>query len=691
MVFQRVALALLVSAFVLVLVPGPRGAQAIQPGLSPGLRVTATQDGQSLEVVSAGRFALRLDAAGISAWYDLRRDPDRRRNLVQAGTTLVTHPGVDGEALRAPWHLELANPVLARVSWRGVGFSRSYEIWAAGQVVIVTTGAGGPMALRRSPEAITGAALDSTGDGAATLFLDAWTGEDAAPGPAAAGAFAALVDQRSSAPPTITLPETAGLRAPRLVVEGWASPAHTLLKGDTVLVEGQDYLAHWDQANSRLYAQVLTMVPPGGGEAARSFTVLDEITPALSLGVLGRTLTPDGMLQVDGNMPDNDGERSTYDTFSIPYIQSSPAITLTGAFQGPGAGVEFVLNGESRTVFGQPGAVLEAAFTLPALGTYSAEGYRIDASGARLSPTPDDVIAPLAVGRVVVTIGDSITSGSNGDAVRPGDLNFPVTSYLNSPGASADRRNIFQYDNRNRYGEVRADFQRGYQVGLNDLLTACGGAPIFLLNDGYGGLRLSYKRSQYTEPPNNSALAKVPAYLDHVDRLGAQYLLIQIGTNDVFDGQSRTTFRADLLSLVDQLRGTSTGRHIWLARLPYSEFRTITDPTTLADRQKRLTDFNREITKVVESLNTAGRPVRLGPDFYTYFKANPLQLDDGTHPTQAGYEVMARLWAGQSVGGLLPIVGLPCEVFSSLGLLPPRPVELVRRIWTPYMLTDTGE
>lgn len=687
---RRLLLALTLASLAALLAPAnaPAAPAARPPAAPQGLTLTTVHEGGRalLSVTSAGRFELRLDEGGIVAWYDLGRDPGRGANLVAPGQTLVTHRGAGGAPLRGAWRVERETPVLAQISWSGAGFTRSYTIWAAGQVAISTLGSAEPMALARNPAGATGAALQSDGAGAAMLFLDAWTGEDRPATLAAAGAGEpALAAIATGGVATLTVPPEAGLRAPRLVIEGWSGPARSVRQGGALLIEGQDYLAHWEQATDTLYVQVLAGLPPGGDPAGRTFSVTQQATPGLSLGVRGRVLNADGLLQVDGNMPDNGGKLSLYDLFFIPYIQTAATANLTAVFQGAGAGVEFLLNGESRKVFGAAGSTLEASFTLPAFGEYRLDGYIIDEAGNRLSPTPDDTIAPFGFGRVIITIGDSITGGSNGDEVAAGDVNFPVTSYLRSPAASQDRRNIFQFDNRNFYGAVQASFQRGYQLSLNDLLTACGGDPVFILNSGYGGLRLTYKRSETSEPSNNTAMAKLPTYLDQIDKLDADYLIIQLGTNDAFDGQSRTFFRRDLDTFVDTLRGSATGRHIWLARLPYNQFRTITDPATLADRQKRLVDFNKDITSVANALNSAGRPVRLGPDFYTYFELNQTLLDDGTHPTQAGYEAMAQLWAGQALG-LTPLAGLPCEAFATQGQAPPPPVFYEPRVWLPAVI-----
>lgn len=686
---RQLSLAILVALTAALLAPAAAPAAAA-PAARPGLATRTVREGDRalLAVTSAGRFELRLDEGGIAAWYDLRRDPGRARNLVTPGLTLVAHAAPDGAPLRAPWRLEQATPVFARVSWRGPGFARAYTIWAAGQVQIVAEGEAAPMRLVREPGARPGAALQPAGPGVATLFLDAWTGEDlpatlawsrAAP-PAALGVHLSAVARDGAA--TIVVPPDMGLRAPRLAVAGWPGPAHTLRQGDALLVEGQDYLAHWDAATGTLYAQVLAGLPPRGDPAQRTFSFLQQTTPSLSLGVEGRTLSPEGLLLVDGNMPDRNGNASTYDLFYIPYIQATPEITLTGVFQGPGAGVEFVLNGESRKVFGAPGSALAASFSLPAFGDYRAEGYIIDAAGARLGAAPDDTIEPVSLGRIILTIGDSITAGAAGDEVRSDSPSYPIARASLSPAASQDGRNFYQYENSDADG---AAFRRGYQLTLNNLLTACSAAPVFILNEGFDGLTLTNERDHRppARPGDRSAIAKIAAYRDHIEQLGARHVLITLGSNDVRDGRAVSWFRDDLRELIVGLWGDDYGLNIWLTTVPWTTFPGVR-PELLADRQKRILDYNREIAQIATMLSSRVRPVRLGPDFYAHFQNQPELLADGLHPSQAGYESMAQLWAAPSGVG---VGTLPCRAFAEEGQAPPPPLNLTPRVWLPLLAT----
>jgi len=211
----------LVILIALIAIPGMPLHQTFNtdPGHAPpiGLLVETDQpEAPSHIVVQSGdRFELHLDQAGIAAWYDLQRDPERRHNLVISGTHLLEHKPATGVVpLSGTLTLKEQSPVRTLVAWEGqVGtppqpFTVDYTIWAGGQVAVTLDSAQEVhTTLRTDPQAITGAALQehpSPADSGDTstqsfmLFLDAWTGENTAPLPTA-----------SESPPAAPPPDTA--------------------------------------------------------------------------------------------------------------------------------------------------------------------------------------------------------------------------------------------------------------------------------------------------------------------------------------------------------------------------------------------------------------------------------------------------------------------------------------------------
>lgn len=696
------------------LVVDPPAASAAAPALPPpGLAVeTALADGaRSLVVRSAGRFALRFVSGELVAWYDLRRDPGASRNLAASGGPLLAH-SVAGAPL-PPGELAVVAQSPVRVTLERIGvageppgpFRLRYSIWAGGQIDLAWEGPA-PLTtlLLRDPAAITGAALSAApalAGGAAfsqtaTLFLDAWTGEQRAGGPLGrdgvlrataftTGAASAASAANPMGAVELRVPPELSLRAPRFELVGWPGPALSLRRGATTLVAGQDYLADYDAASATLVVQYLHPLPAALAADDHSFTFAPAEAPALSLGVEGRNVDENGLLVVDGNLPDGTGTKTTLDLFRIPYIQSTRHVTVTAAFQGQGAGVELVLSGGAltttvvRRALGPAGARFLFPFALPGKGEYRLEGYILDAQGARQNAAPDDLIAPLGYGRVVMAIGDSITAGVGGDKVAPGDPGFPVTTAASSPAVSADGRNFYQYDSANGDSSTGtpASFYRGYQLSLNDRLTQCTGAPVFVLNSGFSALRTRLLPGPNPKGPNLYAYAKLPAYLDLVQKLGAGYLFVGLGTNDVADAVDPTVWATEgMAPLIAGLQSGAPDARIWVPTIPYTLFS--------AGRLTRTRAYNAALPGAIATVDKPASPVYAGPDLFAAFEANQnLLTADKIHPSAAGYELMAQLWADAATSTM------PCSVMRAEppdpAVPPDPPAEIMYKAWLPLI------
>jgi hypothetical protein len=549
-------------------------AVAQQPQQSRGLVIAQAPfpGGHAIELTSPERFALTIDGGGIAAWYDLAGDP--RRNLAP----LVAFSGPAGEPFAGTARLVEATPLRAVVRLDGrVGeapASITLTVWVGGQVRVATRGVV-PIDTRLllDPSASTGAALLATGagrEGAAhlasyQLYLGAWTPDSAVPDPAGV-----LRRQRPVAPglaadgPLLLTPPAGVLRQPRFAVVGWPGPAHSLGLAGRPLVEGVDYLAHWDAASGELNIQYLGLLPPGD-EASRTFSLGPAQAPAMAVEILNRAgtaprqLTPDGLLMVDANLPSavgipqtDDEYVTTNDIFAIPYIQTWPELRLRATVSdGPAglSGVRFTVSGpgfsqSSDDVDGADG--FTAQINLPRRAEYSVMATAL-VSGQPAEPSK--MIAQVAYGRVFLTVGDSITAGKWGFYRRPGEDGYPFAAPPASGGPyprSADGRNYPQSDNTNDdlvggvpgYENI---YYQGYQVELNNNLSACLNSPVFLLNSGISGIRTardSYKAANFPtggEPGvvgEENVLGKGAAYRGQLAQLGAEHVLLQVGTND---------------------------------------------------------------------------------------------------------------------------------------------------------------
>lgn len=702
----RLLITLMVTAAILVMsvwAGAPLRSQAqVRVAEPSGLRLeTQRAQAGTLVLTSAGRFSLTLDGSGIVAWYNLRRDPQRAQNLVAPGRRLLEHrrPG-DLEPLSG--RLTLARQGLARsvVRWEGLdaAYTVEYTIWAGGQIAVTSSGDPAPdVTLTRADGHLTGAALQPVAADAAgrtlMLYLDSWTGEDlssalqitaASPYQPRSGAQRAT---RAAGDLVVRVPDGM-VRSPRFEVANWPGPDLEMTLQGTRLVAGSDYVAEWDAGSGTLTAQYLGLLPATSDAAARSFSLAAQPLggASLSLGVVGRTLDPtDGRLQVDANLPTVNGNTATVgDLFEIPYIQTGAGITISAAIQGAPAnpGVRLVLKRGAATVqtVDASGSSVQVSLTLPAMGEYRLEGF-ILSNGAPVAGSPDDTIDPLGYGHVFVAVGDSITTGygdscvrsaANGDCPSPVATSpYPITSPEQSPQSSADLRNYYQLDtyNVNDFSSPGNDdpFFRGYPVTLNNLLTTCTEAPVFILNDGASGSYAGYNSAA----PNGTILVHsvlyrtnptgaLPSLLDHMDTFGADGVLLQIGTNDA----NYTTggvitparYRQGLSEAIANMRAALPSMKIWVARVPWNQ-------ATANNVQTRIQGYNTEIASLVASINSSN--VALGPDFYTTFQNQASLFADTFHPTRQGYQLMESAWQSTLCPSFPPATATPTGTLTS--------------------------
>jgi lysophospholipase L1-like esterase len=685
----------------------PAAARQLPP--TRGLVVTekVLPGGPAIELTSPERFALTIDGAGIAAWYDLAGDP--LRNLAPPGGHLVAHQSATGEPFAGTARLVEANAVRAVVELQGQAgaapASISLTVWAGGQVAIATRGAAGVgAALQLDPRASTGAALLPTGAGPAggdwaasyTLYLGAWTPDSAVPN--RGGVIPVAPAPAAADEPLLLAPPAGVLRQPRFVVAGWPRPEHGLSLAGQPLVEGVDYLAHWDAASGELILQYLGLLPPGDA-ASRTFSLSPAQAPAIAVEILNRAgsaprpLTPDGLLLVDANLPSAvpNEPATTKDIFAVPYIQTWPELRLRATLsEGPAglSGVRFSASGpgfsqSSDDTDGADG--YSAQFNLPRRAEYSVSATAL-LSGQPAEPSK--TIAQVAYGRVFLTVGDSITAGKWGFYRRPGDDGYPFTAPPASGGPyprSADGRNYPQSDNSNDdllsgVAGYENTYYQGYQVELNSNLSGCLNSPVFLLNSGISGIRTARDAFKAANPNGNgygangelNVLGKADAYRSQLAQLGAEHLLLQIGTNDAStvtssanqmfnDPLPGSVYNQDLRSVVAALRQESSGLNIWLGQLPWRDDKRSDDPEAVREERRLKTlEFNGAIAAIVGDLGVS-TPTFLGPDWYAAFdngvdrqlmiatdptSGNP----DRLHPTAAGYTLMAQQWASAICG-----------------------------------------
>ncbi|NNJ09074.1 GDSL family lipase [Chloroflexales bacterium ZM16-3] len=713
-----VSLSVILALFSLGVSLDQPAASAQSTSVSRGISLSRVQSprGPAVRVVSPERFALTITGDGIIGWQDLASGAE----LTRPGQRLIAHSGPGAEPFVGTLGSVESSTVRARIELSGfVGahpVRATYTIWAGGQLIVELRS---PVALSSQldldPAASTGATLDQLGVvdlggqrvETLMLYLNAWTVDAAQPGDvgalASGGATLAavptlnaqntLVADAAGGQIDLTPPDSV-VRQPRFQITGWPGPDLSLSLGGAPLVADVHYLAAYDAASSTLDVQYLGLLPPGDPVARTfSFAAL-QADPTIGLEILNaagtsaRSLTAAGLLTVDANLPSSEtavsgvytGVITTKDVFDIPYIQTWPQLQLRATLSSAPAGLSGVRFSVSGPGFSQSiddtdlsDSTFGALVTLPRRADYS---LSVSALVGGSPAAPSLSVAQVAYGRVLLSIGDSITAGKQGNLLQPGDTGYPMTSPPTTgadighttplqPIVSNDGRNYYQSQNSldDLVGGIESYeniYYTGYEVSLNNKLAQCLNSPVFLLNEGISGLYTA--RDRYTSGADNivnrygmygrvNALGKAAVYRSHMAQLGADNVLLQLGTNDassnfaptnILEERPDTLYVSDLSDVVTALRQNNSALNIWMPYLPWRNDGTLADATL---RQQRTQSYNLKISSLVSSL---GAPTYLGPDLYTTFTdgVNAGLMDaDQLHPTQAGYNLMADRWA----------------------------------------------
>jgi lysophospholipase L1-like esterase len=118
-----------------------------------------------------------------------------------------------------------------------------------------------------------------------------------------------------------------------------------------------------------------------------------------------------------------------------------------------------------------------------------------------------------------------------------------------------------------------------------------------------------------------------------------ELILLQIGTNDVWQNRDLAHAPERLGHLIDLILGAKAGTYLWVSSI-----------TPLADDTKNqlVKAYNQAIPGLVSDRAGRGSAIAF-VDMYAAFESHAdwktvLLGSDGIHPVDAGYEVMAESW-----------------------------------------------
>lgn len=312
-------------------------------------------------------------------------------------------------------------------------------------------------------------------------------------------------------------------------------------------------------------------------------------------------------------------------SYTIPHIQSPHEIRVRGEFT-PGstssAQICLILRGEvvrRRTVTSDRP---RARFVRLPFGEYS---VRVETPAADGAPGGKLTAGPVGIGTVIAALGDSITEGYHGHGFfhEPLDLRaelFPPEA------VSRDGRNFPQFSPTTWHHKPSVNCFQSWMTDLNNLLAERWQYPVFIANEGWGGITSGAYLKMMREDAGWQARMKL---------LQPEVWLIHLGVNDERHRVSPDDYVANMEQIVLTLMQEYGARKdcIFICRPCYDY---------AEGAEAILRAYISELDLLI-----AKHAVQRGPDFFAAYATDRERLygTDPVHPNIAGMELMARLWA----------------------------------------------
>ena len=302
-------------------------------------------------------------------------------------------------------------------------------------------------------------------------------------------------------------------------------------------------------------------------------------------------------------------------TYTIPYIQSSPQVRLRVPFAEGAAGQVTVKLLRGQQTVGERS--VSAAAPVAVFADVEPGEYSVLVGEQRYER--------LGIGTVIGAIGDSITEGYLGRDFWRDNLDLTAASFPPET-VSKDGRNYPQYAPTTACYRPQVNCFQSWMPRLNDLLTAQWRHPVYLANEGIGGITTG----GYLDMMREDA-----GWQERMKLLAPTLWLIHLGVNDERALLSAATVGENLNAIVDRLISQYGARpdRIYLAR-PCYDYAEGAEPI--------LRSYLAEISALIER-----RGLRRGPDFFAAYCVDKDKWygEDPVHPNAQGMDYMAQLWA----------------------------------------------
>jgi lysophospholipase L1-like esterase len=315
--------------------------------------------------------------------------------------------------------------------------------------------------------------------------------------------------------------------------------------------------------------------------------------------------------------------KDVWEGYTIPYIQSSRDLEITVErtdSDGPAGPIELALEAGGRRVWtGQvgPGQTVTARDLPP--GEYS-----LTATAGQGGPPEQARVERIGIGTVIAALGDSITEGYHG---RETDWSGWGRAEQFPPDmVSRDGRNFPQEAPTTPTHRGGRKCMMSWMTGLNDRLAAGLGRPVFIANEGWGGIRTDGYLQRIRTDEN---------WRQRIRQLRPTLWLIHLGVNDERDNRPAADVARDLEAMIDALIADYAAR---------PEAILIAWPCY--DYAEGAAAILATYCGVIDEL-VARRGLLAGPDFFDAYSRDQQRYygDDPVHPNPEGMKLMASLWA----------------------------------------------
>ncbi|KAF7929599.1 hypothetical protein BELL_0068g00160 [Botrytis elliptica] len=209
------------------------------------------------------------------------------------------------------------------------------------------------------------------------------------------------------------------------------------------------------------------------------------------------------------------------------------------------------------------------------------------------------------------------TRGYN--STRSNDTIFNVTRSDNSLRIQALGNSI-------TYGFLSSD-GNGFRLGLRNLLTSAGNTVQYV-----GSVRAGNMSDNFNEGHPGAIISEIAEYAKLSLPEDPNLVLLMAGTNDMNNFNNVTTAPERLSGLIDEITSAVPNVTLIVAQLTPASNTTV---------NAAMVAFNSKIPDIVASKVAAGKKVST-VNMMDYVTVN--DLVDGLHPTDYGYQQMAKAW-----------------------------------------------